>query len=163
MMARNGGHHFVVSSSNDLATNIQSIQGAGKCLKTKFNVLVAEDDPVFRRVMEFTLGRGCLVVESVSDGLSALHRLEAGGIDFLVTDQQMPGCTGLELLAQKKNNPVISGIPAILCTAKGFELDTQHLINEFNLIEVMHKPFSPRRLSKVIQTHVQSAQLMGQA
>lgn len=129
--------------------------------QTLFNVLIAEDDPVFRRVMEFTLGRGHIHVESVGDGGSALRRLEEGGIHFLVSDQQMPVCTGLELLAQKKANPAISEIPAILCTAKGFELDSQSLIHEFNLVEVMHKPFSPRRLGKLINEHIQRDHLVG--
>ena len=122
--------------------------------QTTFTVLIAEDDPVFRRVIEFTLQRTGLSTESFSDGLSAVDRLQSGGIDFLVTDQQMPGCTGLELLSQKKADPRISEIPSILCTAKGCELDSQHLINEFNLVEVMHKPFSPRRLAKLIRTHI---------
>ncbi len=57
-------------------------------------VLIAEDDPVFRRVMSFSIARTGLTVESVGDGLSAYERLCQGGIDFLITDHQMPICSG---------------------------------------------------------------------
>ena len=122
-------------------------------------VLIAEDDPVFRRVICFTLERFKLQVEAVADGASAYERLCQGGIDFLVTDQQMPFCTGLELLANKIQNPEIADIPTILCTAKGFELDTQHLKSVYGLVDVMHKPFSPRKLGSVVSECLEQIRL----
>ena len=113
-------------------------------------VLIAEDDPVFRRVMTFSIARSGLTVESVGNGAAAYERLCQGGIDFLVTDHQMPICSGLELLEKIAANQEIQFPPAILCTAKGLELDSHGLQSRYNLVAVMHKPFSPRKLSELI-------------
>ena len=117
-------------------------------------VLIVEDDPVFRRVMGFSIARNGLTVESVGNGQDAYERLCQGGIHFLVTDQQMPICSGLELLEKLASNPDIQCPPVILCTAKGLELDSQGLEERYKLVAVMHKPFSPRKLSDLILKHV---------
>lgn len=116
-------------------------------------VLIAEDDPVFRRVMSFSIARSGLTVESVGDGEAAYQRLCRGGIQFLVTDHQMPICSGLELLERLEANSEIVFPPAILCTAKGLELDSQALESRFHLAAVIHKPFSPRKLTELILQH----------
>lgn len=117
-------------------------------------VLIAEDDPVFRRVMTFSIARCGLTVEAVGNGAAAYERLIKGGIHFLVTDHQMPICSGLELLDKLHANPEIQFPPAILCTAKGLELDSHGLQSRYNLVAVMHKPFSPRKLSELILQHI---------
>ena len=117
-------------------------------------VLIAEDDPVFRRVLTFTVAKAGVQVEAVADGAAAYDRLVRGGIDFLVTDQQMPLCNGTELLQRVKETAGMLLPPTILCTAKGLELDRQSLIETYDLVAVMHKPFSPRKLSELIRTRL---------
>ncbi|WP_436715174.1 response regulator [Roseiconus lacunae] len=113
-------------------------------------VLIIEDDPVFRRVLHFTVAKTGLAVEAVSDGETGFQRLLTGDISFLVTDFQVPRLEGIELLRAIQTIPEIADVPAVLCTAKGFELDSEQLRKEFGLIAVMHKPFSPRGLSELI-------------
>ena len=120
----------------------------------KQTVLIVEDEPVFRRVMSFTVARSGLQVETASDGDQAYQRLLQGGIDFLVTDHQMPVCTGLELLQRLVENNDVAQPPTILCTAKGLELDSRELESRFHLVGIMHKPFSPRKLSDLILAHL---------
>ncbi|MEM9586419.1 MAG: response regulator [Planctomycetota bacterium] len=114
------------------------------------HVLIAEDDPVFRRVITFTVAKRGFQVEALSDGRQAWDRLQKGGIDFLVTDHQMPYLSGVELLEKCLRADDVAVPPAILCTAKGLELDAAGLISRYNLVEVLHKPFSPRKLSDLI-------------
>jgi CheY-like chemotaxis protein len=121
-------------------------------------VLIAEDDPVFRRVMGFSIARSGLTVESVGDGEAAYERLCRGGVDFLVTDHQMPICSGLELLDRLGAHQSLPQPPVILCTAKGLELDSQGLESRYGLVAVMHKPFSPRKLSELILQHIGASQ-----
>ena len=116
-------------------------------------VLIAEDDPVFRRVSCFSVSKCGVRVEAVGDGATALQRLLAGGIDFLVTDHRMPGLSGAEVLEQLASSGAAVP-PTILCTAKGLELDSQGLAERFNLVAVIHKPFSPRRLNDLISGHL---------
>jgi CheY-like chemotaxis protein len=113
-------------------------------------VLIAEDDPVFRRVISFTLARCGLRVETAGDGSEAYDRVCRGGIGFLVTDLQMPVCDGLELIERLDAHADFRRPPTVLCTAKGFELDAVALIRQKHLLAIMHKPFSPKKLSDLI-------------
>jgi CheY-like chemotaxis protein len=117
-------------------------------------VLIAEDDPVFRRVMSFSISRTGLTVEAVCNGAEAYERLRQGGIQFMIIDHQMPICSGLELLEKLAANPQVHAPPTILCTAKGLELDSHGIQSRFNLVAVMHKPFSPRKLSELIHQQI---------
>lgn len=112
-------------------------------------ILIVEDDAVFRRVLSFTVGKTGLNVETASNGELGYQRLKQGGIDFLVTDLQMPICTGVELLTRLQDEG-FDRPPTILCTAKGLELDTEMLKNKFSLTAILHKPFSPRNLSELV-------------
>ena len=120
-------------------------------------VLVAEDDPVFRRLLQFTIERCGFRVVAVADGDLAWKRLQERDIDLLITDQQMPHCTGIELLLRIANqarddsddSPIVPA--SILCTAKGLEMDRERVRAQFNLLAVLGKPFSPKQLSRVVE------------
>lgn len=123
-------------------------------MNTSPTVLIAEDDPVFRRVMSFTVSKAGLTVQAVGDGAAALQRLTETGVDFLVTDHQMPRCSGIELLEQAAASERVTLPPTILCTAKGLELDGPTLRQRFGLVAIMHKPFSPKQLTQLILGHL---------
>ncbi|QDT10013.1 response regulator [Planctomycetes bacterium K23_9] len=116
-------------------------------------VLIVEDDPVFRRVLSFSIAKKGMIVETANHGGSGFDRLMNGGIDFLVTDLQMPLCSGIELLERLQAVKGYQCPSTVLCTAKGLELDRNDLIERFNLLALMHKPFSPRKLTEVIINH----------
>ena len=124
-------------------------------MPTQPTVLIIEDDPVFRRVISFTVAKNGLAVETANDGESGYARLVQGGIDFIVTDFQMPGYGGVELLRRLDELKDYTRPAAILCTAKGLELDSEKLRKDFRLTEIMHKPFSPRKLSELIVRHLE--------
>lgn len=123
-------------------------------MPTAGTVLIIEDDPVFRRVLSFTVSKSGLSVETANDGVAGFERLMQGGIDFIVTDYQMPGCGGVELLQRLDAVADYERPDTILCTAKGLELDTEQLRREFQLVAIMHKPFSPRKLSDLLAEHL---------
>lgn len=110
-------------------------------------ILVAEDDPVFRHVIAFTLKQSGLCVDAVGDGQKALELLKTGSYRLLITDHQMPICNGIELIEKVRDQAAYARMSIILCTARGLELDKEGLRNRFNLAEIMHKPFSPRMLA----------------
>lgn len=119
-------------------------------------VLIAEDDPVFRRLLQFTIERCGVNVVAVADGDMAWTRLQERDIDLLITDQQMPHCTGIELLLRVANHASDDSpiVPAcILCTAKGLEMDRERVREQFDLLAVMGKPFSPKLLSRVVEDY----------
>ena len=52
------------------------------------------------------------------DGLTALPILNAGGIDFLVTDWNMPGMQGIDLLKTVRADPKLATLPVLMVTAE---------------------------------------------
>ena len=121
----------------------------------RFTVLVAEDDPVFRRVITFSVEAAGFRCQPASNGLEAQAILAEGGIDLLVTDHQMPLCSGLELIQHVRQVAGLISLPIILCTAKGFELNASELSTTYQLLAVMRKPFSPRQMMGIVTAHLQ--------
>ncbi len=62
-----------------------------------WSVLLAEDDPVGRRIAIKRLQRAGFTVEEVADGQSAWEKVQQQDYDLLLTDIRMPGMSGLEL------------------------------------------------------------------
>lgn len=80
-------------------------------------ILIADDEPNARRVLEILLRKlGCDVVSAV-DGQQALEVLQKTSIDLLITDLNMPEMNGLELLATIRNEGL--NLPVIVVTAYG--------------------------------------------
>jgi CheY-like chemotaxis protein len=125
-------------------------------MKNQPVILVAEDDPVFRRVIAFSLVAGGFQCLTASNGQEAFSMLEQMPVDLIVTDHQMPICSGLELIEKVRQNASLQQLPIILCTAKGFELNATELIRAYGLLAVMRKPFSPRQMISLISDYLQA-------
>jgi two-component system chemotaxis response regulator CheY len=57
-------------------------------------------------------------VQEADDGQTALPILQAGGIEFLVTDWNMPGMPGLDLLKAVRSDPKLAKLPVLMLTAE---------------------------------------------
>lgn len=79
-------------------------------------VLVVDDDPDVALLVKTVLERraGC-VVDVASDGRSAIDRVAAVRPDVVITDIEMPGLSGLELLAELRRT--VPTVPVIVMTA----------------------------------------------
>lgn len=81
--------------------------------------LVVDDFSTMRRIIKnFLTDLGYANVAEADDGKTALPVLKAGGIDFLITDWNMPGMPGLELLKEVRNDPATKKLPVLLVTAE---------------------------------------------
>jgi DNA-binding NtrC family response regulator len=66
--------------------------------ESPFIVLLAEDEPMLRRVVGVTLRHGGFVVIEAADGTAGLEILRSEtSIDMLLTDVKMPGLNGYQL------------------------------------------------------------------
>ncbi len=82
-------------------------------------ILVVDDFSTMRRIVKNLLrDLGFTNTVEADDGKSALPILEAGGIDFLVTDWNMPGMTGIDLLKAVRANPKLVSLPVLMVTAE---------------------------------------------
>jgi DNA-binding response OmpR family regulator len=114
-----------------------------------FKILVADDEAPIANVVAMKLRNAGLEVIVAMDGLEAYELAVAERPDFMITDLQMPGMSGLELCARLVAE-LDGGIPTILLTAKGFEL-TAESVRELPVRRIMTKPFSPRELLAQVQ------------
>ena len=81
--------------------------------------LVVDDFSTMRRIVKNLLNDlGYANVVEADDGNSAWPLLQAGGIDFLVTDWNMPGMPGLDLLKAVRADPKLAKMPVLMLTAE---------------------------------------------
>jgi len=110
-------------------------------------LLVADDDPGLRESLERTLTREGYRVVLASDGRAALERVQAGGVDLILTDLRMPGITGLELLRAAK--AIAPDVDVVLLTAFG---TVEHAVSAMKegAYDFLTKPFRREQLLKLV-------------
>jgi two-component system chemotaxis response regulator CheY len=82
-------------------------------------ILIVDDFSTMRRIIKNLLrDLGFNNTVEADDGSTALPVLKNGGIDFLVTDWNMPGMSGLELLEQVRADPALNKLPVLMVTAE---------------------------------------------
>ncbi len=82
-------------------------------------ILVVDDFSTMRRIIKNLLrDLGFTNIVEADDGATALPILKSGGIDFLVTDWNMPKMTGLDLLKHVRADPELRHIPILMVTAE---------------------------------------------
>jgi two-component system chemotaxis response regulator CheY len=82
-------------------------------------ILIVDDFSTMRRITKNLLRElGFTNTEEADDGLTALPKLQTGNFDFLITDWNMPGMEGLELLKIVRKDPNLKTIPVLMVTAE---------------------------------------------
>lgn len=81
--------------------------------------LVVDDFSTMRRIVKNVLQElGYSHIEEADDGKTALPMLQAGNFDFLITDWNMPGMQGIELLKAVRADARLSKLPVLMLTAE---------------------------------------------
>ena len=75
-------------------------------MKKDIKILVVDDFSTMRRIIKNLLrDLGLTNVQEADDGQTALPILKQGNIEFLITDWNMPGMTGIDLLKEVRADP----------------------------------------------------------
>jgi DNA-binding response OmpR family regulator len=105
-------------------------------------VLVVDDEPTVREVVQRYLERDGYQVEAAADGTVALDALAARPFDLVVLDLMLPGVDGLEICRTIR---AAGSTAVIMLTAKVDEAD--RIVGlELGADDYVVKPFSPREL-----------------
>jgi len=108
-------------------------------------ILVVDDEPDLLELVRFNLDRAGYQVDVAETGSEALERLERSVPDLLVLDLMLPDLSGEEICRRVRAQPTLAGLPVIMLTAKGEEVD-RVVGFELGADDYVTKPFSPREL-----------------
>jgi len=82
-------------------------------------ILIVDDFSTMRRIIKNLLrDLGFTNTTEADDGQTALPVLKSGSFDFLITDWNMPGMTGIELLKAVREDPNLNSLPVLMVTAE---------------------------------------------
>lgn len=114
-------------------------------------ILIVEDNAALSRVLQFTLAKSGYDIAQASNGRIAWEMAQDDQFDLVITDQQMPEMTGIELCSRLREVSSYESVPIVLVTAKGLELELPSLCEQLNLAATFSKPFSPSAILKTVQ------------
>jgi len=88
-------------------------------LNKNMSILVVDDFSTMRRIVKKLLkDLGFTNIQEADDGKTALPMLQTGKFDFLITDWNMPGMPGIELLKALRADESLKGLPVLMVTAE---------------------------------------------
>ena len=123
-------------------------------------VLVVDDDPTQRRLVQAVLDREGYNVVHAENGGEAIDRMtKGGGADVVLLDMVMPGLSGMETLAEMRTAGVRA--PVIILTASG-SIDTVVKAMQAGAQDFFIKPASPERILISIRNALQMGDLVAE-
>ena len=120
-------------------------------------VLVVDDFSTMRRIIRNLLREiGFTNTVEADDGSTALPILKQGGIDFVITDWNMPGMPGIELLNAVRRDENLKHIPVLMVTA---EAKREQIVQaaQAGINGYIVKPFTAETLQQKIEKIFASA------
>jgi two-component system, chemotaxis family, chemotaxis protein CheY len=120
-------------------------------MSTALRFLVVDDFSTMRRIVRnFLNDLGYQDITEADDGNTALPILKQGNIDFLVTDWNMPGMAGLDLLKAVRADPALAKMPVLLVTA---EAKREQIVEaaQAGVNGYVVKPFTAQTLKEKIE------------
>ncbi|MGJ8629858.1 MAG: chemotaxis response regulator CheY [Glaciecola sp.] len=88
-------------------------------MDTDIKILVVDDFSTMRRIIKNLLkDLGFSNIQEADDGNTALPMLQQGGFDFVVTDWNMPGMQGIDLLKAIRADAKLKHLPVLMVTAE---------------------------------------------
>jgi len=119
-------------------------------LDKNMKILIVDDFSTMRRIIKNLLrDLGFNNTEEADDGNTGLPKLQSGNYDFLVTDWNMPGMTGIDLLRAVRADERLKTLPVLMVTAEAKKeqivLAAQEGVNGYIV-----KPFTAQTLKEKI-------------
>lgn len=117
-----------------------------------YNVLIVDDSQTMRTVIKKTVGLSGFEIGGcweAGDGLEALAVLDQQWVDIILTDLNMPGMNGLELVKALKQQEATRHIPVVLITTEGSESRVQEAY-ALGIEGYIQKPFYPETIRDVL-------------
>jgi len=117
------------------------------------HVLIVDDEPDVLELVRMHLEDEGYVVLTAGSGAEAFKVLEVEDVDLVLLDVVMPGMSGLDVIRRLKRSEVFSGLPVVIFTALGVEVDMM-LEDEYKADGYLRKPFTRGQLLEKIEENV---------
>lgn len=117
-------------------------------------ILIVDDDPILRKVLQNSLEQKGYQVISVDSGQSALRQFNQDVPDIIVSDVSMPEMDGFEFCRQLRSQPSGKLIPFIFLSAKN-ELDDRIQGHTIGADSYLSKPFEMKELLANIEALIE--------
>lgn len=112
------------------------------------NILIVEDEPKMRRLLEISLGEEGHAIHTAPDAETGLKCFQREEIHLVLTDLKLPGMNGLEFLREVKQwNP---SVPIVVMTAFG-SVETAVEAMKAGASDYVLKPFSMAEMKLVVR------------
>ena len=121
-------------------------------------IVVADDDRMFRKAAETTLGRQGYAVATASDGEEALQLIRSERPDIIVLDLIMPKLQGFDVLTILKQDTLTSAIPVIVLSSLTQEQDKQEALDLGAVAYFNKTTFSLGELVKQVESTLTKGQ-----
>jgi phosphate regulon transcriptional regulator PhoB len=114
-------------------------------MKTGQKILVVEDEPDIRKLVNYNLAQERFRVLEAEDGEQGLKIVQREKPDLVILDLMLPGLSGMELCKILRERSETEKLPVLMLTAKAGEAD--RIVGlEMGADDYLAKPFSPREL-----------------
>ena len=108
-------------------------------------ILVVEDEPDIRKLVQYNLAQERFNVLEAEDGEQALKLLQREKPNLVILDLMLPGLSGMELCKLLRQRAETANLPILMLTAKAGEADRVVGL-EMGADDYLAKPFSPREM-----------------
>lgn len=109
-------------------------------------ILVVDDEPEARMLVERILAGAGHEVSSVADGLAAVAAVKRQKPDLLVLDLNLPKIDGFEVCRQIKADPEVAATPVVMITAAYGTVQDAKRGLQLGAVEYVVKPFAAQVL-----------------
>jgi len=116
-------------------------------------VLVVDDNQWIREALSDRLKEhlGDIAVTAASNGREALDIMTTGAVDMLITEVDLPGMNGYELIDQvRQQRPVMP----IMVTTDDCSLKVVELLTSLGVNKWIEKPFDGKTIAKAVRTEL---------
>lgn len=117
---------------------------------SKRKILVVDDDPQIRKILDRMLSGAYYQVRTANDGYSALEKIKEDPPHLVILDIMMPGMSGIEVCKNIRELSPKNSIQVLMLSAKDSQSDRRRAL-EYGANDYVTKPFHIASLARKIQ------------
>ena len=116
------------------------------------NLLIVDDSPILRAAIKKVVKLAGLEEDRIfeaGNGKEALELMSTIWVDMVLLDLNMPVMNGEEFAQELRKQPELEDVAVVVVSTESNE-DRLNRMRDLGVVEVLHKPFEPEDLRKII-------------